>query len=163
MPIASHHPHFHLNGNHHLFILWSAFVMCTLYKVLRLVLWSMALKLSGQILLALNLDMIFFLVNVWFKALSTHPTCRNPNLGLATKAKGVTRLRAKRKPGSHITYSWECKKVWGSEPSHSQGNSHFGRWSPGGLPKFQREISGVKTQWLETFFISLESSWNVDV
>jgi hypothetical protein len=107
----------------------------------------------------------------------------NPSFGLATKAKGlqgcgprerkprsqgkgIARVRAKRKPGSHITYSRECKKcegVWGSEHSHSQGNSHFGRWSPGGLPKFQRAIAGVKTQWLATFFISLESSWNVDV
>jgi hypothetical protein len=34
----------------------------------------MALKLSGKILVALNPNMIFFLVNVWFKALSTHPT-----------------------------------------------------------------------------------------
>ncbi len=57
--------------------------------------------------------------------------CRNPSLGLATKAKGlqgcepkgrkpgsqnkgITRVRAKKKPGSHITYSRECKKVWGS-------------------------------------------------
>jgi hypothetical protein len=30
---------------------------------------------------------------------------------------------------SHITYSRECKKVWGSEPSHSQVNSHVGSWS----------------------------------
>jgi len=29
----------------------------------------------------------------------------------------------------------KCEGVWGSEPSHSQGNSHFGRWNPGGLPK----------------------------
>jgi len=35
----------------------------------------------------------------------------NPNLGLATNAKGITRLWAERKPGSHITYSQECKKV----------------------------------------------------
>jgi len=87
--------------------------------------------------------------------------CRNLSFGLTTKAKGVVRLRAKRNPGvkargrkpgsqgkdiakvrakrkpkSHITYSRECKKVWGSEHSHSQGNSHFERWSPGGLPKF---------------------------
>jgi hypothetical protein len=82
--------------------------------------------------------------------------CRNPSLGLTTKAKRVARLQAKRKPGSHITYSRECKKVWGSEPSHSQSNSHFVRWSPGGLPKLQRAIWGVKTQWLVTFFISLE-------
>jgi hypothetical protein len=53
--------------------------------------------------------------------------------------------------------------VWGNEPSHSQGNSHFGKWSPGGLSKLQRAISRVKTQWLVVFFISLESSWNLDV
>jgi hypothetical protein len=40
----------------------------------------------------------------------------------------------------------KCEGVWGSEPSHSQGNSHFGRWSPGGLPKLQRAIAGVKPQ-----------------
>jgi hypothetical protein len=57
--------------------------------------------------------------------------CRNPSFGLATKAKGlqgcgprgrkpgsqgkgIARLRAKRKLGSHITYPRECKKVWGS-------------------------------------------------
>jgi len=51
--------------------------------------------------------------------------CRNPSLGLATKAKGlqgceprrrkpgsqskgIARVRDKRKPGSHITYSQEC-------------------------------------------------------
>ncbi len=89
--------------------------------------------------------------------------CRNPNFGFAIKAKGVARVRAKRKPGSHITCSRECRKVWGSEPSHSQGNSHFGRWSPSGLPKFQRTISRVKTQWLMTFFISLDSPWNLNV
>jgi hypothetical protein len=32
-----------------------------------------------------------------------------------------------------------------------------------GLPNFQSEISGVKTHWLEKFFISLENYWNVDV
>jgi hypothetical protein len=37
--------------------------------------------------------------------------------------------------GSHITYSRECKKVWGSEPSHSQVNSHVGSWSPKRTPK----------------------------
>jgi hypothetical protein len=58
-------------------------------------------------------------------------SCHNPSFGLATKAKGlqgcrprgrkpgnqgkgIARVRAKRKPGSHITYSQECKKVWGS-------------------------------------------------
>jgi hypothetical protein len=54
--------------------------------------------------------------------------CHNPSFGLATKAKGlqgcgprgrkpgsqgksIARVRAKKKPGSHITYSQECKKV----------------------------------------------------
>jgi len=54
--------------------------------------------------------------------------CCNPSFGFATKAKGlqgygprgrkpgnqgkdIARLRAKRKPGSDITYSRECKKV----------------------------------------------------
>jgi hypothetical protein len=32
-------------------------------------------------------------------------------------------------------------KVWGNEPSHSQGNSHFGRWSPSGFPNLQRAIA----------------------
>jgi len=64
---------------------------------------------------------------------------------------------------SHIRNSRECRRVWGSEHSHSQGNSHFGRWSPGGLLKFQKPIWGVKSQWLVAFFISLESSWNLGV
>ncbi len=88
--------------------------------------------------------------------------CRNPSLGF-DQGKGVARLRAKRKPESQITYSRECKKVRGSEPSHSQGNFHFGRWSPDGLLKLQRAILGVKNQWLVAFFISLEISWNADV
>jgi hypothetical protein len=57
----------------------------------------------------------------------------------------------------------ECRKAWGSEPSHSQGNSRFGRWSPSGLLKLQRPIWGVKSQWLVALFISIESSWSVDV
>jgi hypothetical protein len=44
----------------------------------------------------------------------------------------------------------EYEKVRGSEPSHSQGNSHFGKWSLGGLPKLQKAISGVKTQTFKT-------------
>jgi hypothetical protein len=33
---------------------------------------------------------------------------------------------------------------------------HFGSWSLGGLPNLQKAIVGVKTQWLEVFFISME-------
>jgi hypothetical protein len=38
-----------------------------------------------------------------------------------------------------------------------------GTWSPLGLPKIQNSIAGVKTPRIEVFFISMESSWNVDV
>jgi hypothetical protein len=69
---------------------------------------------------------------------------------------GVARLQAKR--GSQ-----EWKEVWGNEPSHPQGSSHLGSWSPNGLPNVQRTIVGVKTQWIEKLFISLESYWNVDM
>jgi hypothetical protein len=103
--------------------------------------------------------------------------CRNPSLGLTTKAKGLQGcgpsgslgVKAKKPQGcgpkrslrvtSHTPESIrKCEGVWGSEPSHSQGNFHFGRWSPSGLPNFHRAISGVKTQWLVAFFISFESS-----
>jgi len=46
---------------------------------------------------------------------------------------------------------------------HTPKEFHLGIWSLGGLPNFQRAIAGVKTQWLEEFFKSLESSWNVDI
>jgi hypothetical protein len=101
----------------------------------------------------------------------------NPSFRLATKAKGLqgckltrnlgvkargsSRIKARRSPGitSHTPGNVKkCEGVWGSEPSHSQDNSHFGRSSPGGLLKFQRVIARVKTQWLVVFFISLESS-----
>jgi hypothetical protein len=96
---------------------------------------------------------------------------------------GVARLRAKKKEAreqrqrhwkgagqeearesSHTPGSLrKCKGVWGSEHSHSQSNSHFGRGSPGGLPKLQRASWRVKSQWIVALFISLERSWNVDV
>jgi hypothetical protein len=104
--------------------------------------------------------------------------CCNPSLGLATKARGCkvtgqeegsSGVKAKALQGcgprgspgvtSHTPGSVrKCEGVWGSEPSHSQGNSHFRKWSPGGLPKLQKIIAGVKTQWLVAFFISLKSS-----
>jgi hypothetical protein len=55
-------------------------------------------------------------------------------------------------------------EVWeyGNEPPHSQMDSHFGSWSPNGVPNFQRAFAGVKTHWIEALLISLESSWNLD-
>jgi len=118
----------------------------------------------------------------WWKRPPKDSCYHNPNFGLATKAKGLQGcgprgslgIKAKRSQGcglkksprvtSHTPGSVKkCEGVWGSEPSHSQGNSHFGRWSPDRPPKLQRAISGVKTQWLVAFLISLERSWNIDV
>jgi hypothetical protein len=96
---------------------------------------------------------------------------------------GVTRLRAKRKEAqeqrqrhwkgagqekaqesSHTLGSLrKCEGMWRSEHSHSQGNSHFGRGSPGELPKLQRASWRVKPQWIVALFRPLKSSWNVDV
>jgi hypothetical protein len=76
---------------------------------------------------------------------------RGSKFDVATLALGsrprqrLTRVWPKKKPMSHISCSWECRRVWGNEPSHSQMNSHFGSWSPNGPPNFQRAISGVKT------------------
>jgi hypothetical protein len=130
--------------------------------------------------------MVFFfllqlLIHRFFQL--SYTSCRNPSFGLATKAKGLQGCRPREgSPGikakalqgygprgrrgvtSHTPGSVrKCEGVWGSEHSHSQGNSHFGRWSLNGLPKFHRAIWGDKTQWLVASFISLKSSWNVDV
>ncbi len=52
---------------------------------------------------------------------------------------GLANVCAKRKPGSYISCSPKCKRVWGNEPPHSQMNYHFGSWSPNfknfGIPK----------------------------
>ncbi len=76
--------------------------------------------------------------------------------GYKVAPRGSLRAKAKRPQGceprgsprvtSHTPGNVrKCEGVWRSEHSHSQGNSHFGRWSPGGLLKFQRAISRAKT------------------
>ncbi len=49
------------------------------------------------------------------------------------------------------------------EDSHSQVSSHFGSWSPSGLPNLHRAIAEGKTLCIEKQFISLEIYWSVDV
>jgi hypothetical protein len=92
-----------------------------------------------------------------------HPKCCNLNLGLATKVRACKRCGPRMKPGNHIPCFRECRRVWRNEPTHSQMGSHFGSWSPYGLLNLQGAIVGVKTHWIEKFFIKLESSWNVYV
>ncbi len=77
--------------------------------------------------------------------------------------KGLQRCGPNVKARIHISCSRECGKMWRNELPHSQMNSHFGSWSPNGVLNFQREIARVKTHFIEKLFISLESSWNVDV
>jgi hypothetical protein len=89
--------------------------------------------------------------------------CRNLNHGLVTRARACKVVSQDRSLGvtPHAPKSArECER---NEPSHSQMNSHFGSWSPNGLSNFQKAIARVKTHWIEEFFISLESYWDVDV
>jgi hypothetical protein len=55
--------------------------------------------------------------------------CRNPSLGLATKARGCKVMGQEGDLGAlHMLPG--VQRVWGHEPSHSQVNSHVGSWSP---------------------------------
>jgi len=58
-------------------------------------------------------------------------------------------LQAKRKPRSE-------GKCEGMNLHTPKGASTLGVWSPGGLSNLQKAIVGVKTQWIEEFFISLK-------
>jgi len=96
-------------------------------------------------------DLSFLLANLPFQALSV------TTLTLGSRPRqGLVRLRAKKE-------AQEWRKVWGNEPSHSQRSFHFGGWSPGGLLNVQRTIARVKNQWLNEFFITLKTYWNLDV
>jgi hypothetical protein len=78
-----------------------------------------------------------------------------------TKAR-VCKVASKREAGSHTTYFWSVRRCEGMNP-HTPREFDFGSWSPGELPNFHRAIARVKTQWLEKKFISLKSSWNVNI
>jgi hypothetical protein len=91
-----------------------------------------------------------------------HRRCRNPSLGLATKARACNGTGQEWSPKitSHAPENvGECE----NEQSHSQMSSHFGNWNPGGLSNLHRTIAGVKTHHIEKLFISLEIYWNEDV
>jgi hypothetical protein len=88
--------------------------------------------------------------------------CHNLNLGLATKTKACESAGQEWTWESHFMFS-KVQESWKNEPPHSQVNSHFGSWSPNRFLNLQKVIVGVKTHWIEEIFISLESSWNIDV
>ncbi len=79
------------------------------------------------------------------------------------KARACKVVGQKRKLRSHISYSQKCRRVWRNEPSHSQVNSHFESWNLNGFSNFQKAITKPKTHWIEEFFISLESFWNLNI
>jgi hypothetical protein len=89
--------------------------------------------------------------------------CRNPIFGFATKARACKVIDQEGSLGVMPHIHGSVGKCEGMNPHTFKWNFHFGNWSPSGLSNFQRAISRVKTQWLEEFFISLESSWNADV
>jgi len=87
--------------------------------------------------------------------------CCNPSLGLATKAK-VCKVAGQEGNWESQHIPGSVKKCEGMNP-HTPREFHLGNWSPSGLLNLQRGIAGVKTQWLEEFFISMESSWTLDI
>jgi hypothetical protein len=56
-----------------------------------------------------------------------HKLCRNPSLGLATKARGCKVVGQVGDPGA-LHMLPRVQRVWGNAPSHSQVNSHVGSW-----------------------------------
>jgi hypothetical protein len=90
---------------------------------------------------------------MWSLTLYTRTKCRNPNLGIATKARACK--GASQNWSSRVTFhAPEGLRVWDSvriEPPHFQMNSHFGSWSPNGVSNLHRTIAGVKNHWIEEF------------
>jgi hypothetical protein len=76
-------------------------------------------------------------------------------LALGSRPKqGFARLRAKKEAGSCTTYSWECEKLWGNEPSHPKG---VPLWGVGVLVDFQifrGRFQGSKLNFLRSFYIN---------
>jgi hypothetical protein len=78
--------------------------------------------------------------------------CHNPSLGLMTKARACKVARQEWAQESHFMIPGVQKSVR--------------EWTlplPNGFLNFQRAITMVKSHWIEMFFISLKSSWKVDV
>jgi len=66
---------------------------------------------------------------------------------------GLAKTWAKEAQESHFMPPRVQKSVREWTFTHSQVSSHFGSWSPDGLLNLQGAIEGVKTHWIEKFFI----------
>jgi len=71
--------------------------------------------------------------------------------------------RPRGKPKSHATCSWECRRCEGMNPHIPKGASTLGVGVPVDSQIFRKRFVGVKTQWIQELFISLEISWNINV
>jgi hypothetical protein len=76
--------------------------------------------------------------------------CRNHSLGFTTKARPCKGVGQKRSPGITFHVPENVGKCEGMNPPHSQVKSHFGNWSPNGLPNFHRMILRSKPIGLKT-------------
>ncbi len=81
--------------------------------------------------------LVFWTIGVSFKCSCIRGCCRNFSLGLRIKVKAC-KVVGQEGSKSHISSSQECKRVWGSEASHSQVNSHCGSWNPKWTHKFSK-------------------------
>ncbi len=78
---------------------------------------------------------------------------RNPNLGFATKAGGCKVTSQEGSPGFMPHAPGSARKCEGIDPHTPKGTPIL---AVGVLVDFQRAMVGVKTQWIEDFFISLK-------
>jgi hypothetical protein len=96
----------------------------------------------------------FFKTSKWFFLFNSNIClfkyfmCHDLSLGLVTKARAWKGAgwNATRESRSHF---WECGKMWGNKPTHSQVDSHFGSSSLDGLPIIQRVVWKIKIHWIE--------------
>ncbi len=81
-------------------------------------------------------------------------TCRNPSLGLVTKARGCKVASQEKNPGTlHMLPG--VQRVWGNEPSHSQVNSHVRSWTPERTPESsKRDCRGQNSLSRRVLYIS---------
>jgi hypothetical protein len=106
-----------------------------------LLVFSFACTFDGWVLI--------FIYSVFLIWVNLYTRCRNPSLGLMTKARAY---KGAGQEGSPRIWE-ECE----NGHSHSQVSSHVGNWSLGGLPNLHRVIARVKTHRIKEFFISLKS------
>ncbi len=67
--------------------------------------------------------------------------CHDFNFGFVTKSKTWKGAAESATQESH-SHSWECERVEGNEPTHSQVDSHFGSFSFYKVFNFKKVISG---------------------